>query len=61
MVFEDMLETDDVGVTERFVDLDFCYELNKERNTFCLALDLLRVLLAIIFAADIFFVSKLVT
>ena len=56
-----MFETDDVGMTQWLVNLNFCYKLNKKKSTFCLARDLFNELLAIILAADIFFVSRFVT
>ena len=56
MIFEDMFKSHNVIVAQRLVNLNFSYQLNYQLTTFCLALDLLRELLAIIFAADIFFV-----
>jgi hypothetical protein len=61
MILEDMFELDDVLLAQRLVDLNFCDELCKWGSTFCLALERLRVLLAMILAAETRFVSKLVT
>jgi len=56
-----MLELNDVRVTERLVNLNLSYKLNKHTHTFCLARERFKVLLAIILAAEILFVSRLVT
>jgi hypothetical protein len=60
VVLEDMLELHDVLVGQRFVDFDLGYQLRGGRCTFCLALDRLRELLAMILAAETRFVSRLV-
>jgi len=61
MVLKHMLELNDVRVTERLVNLNLSYKLNKHTHTFCLARERFKVLLAIILAAEILFVSRLVT
>jgi hypothetical protein len=61
MILEDVLELDDVLLAERFVDLDLGDQLREIEITFCLALERLSELLAMILAADTRFVSKFVT
>ena len=61
VVLEHVLELHDVLVVERLVDLDLSDQLLQGTTTFCLARDRLRELLAMILAAEIFLVSRLVT
>jgi glutamate synthase domain-containing protein 1 len=61
MVFEDVFEFDDVVMAEGLVNFYLRYQLNKVMSTFCLARERLSVLLAMILAADIFLVYRLVT
>lgn len=61
MVLEHMLEFYYIRMIQGFVDFDFGYQLNESLGTFCLALERLSEDLAMILAADIFFVSRLVT
>lgn len=56
-----MLELYYIRMIQGFVDFDFGYQLNESLGTFCLALERLSEDLAMILAADIFFVSRLVT
>ena len=56
-----MLELNDGMVAQRLVNFDLSNQLNSLNITFCLALDRFKELLAIILAAEIFLVSKLVT
>lgn len=60
MVLEDVLKLDDVLVAERLVDLDLGDELHGGGVTFCLALERLSELLAMILAAETRLVSRLV-
>lgn len=61
VVLKHMLKFNDVRMAQWFVNFDLCYQLHEGTITFCLARDRFKELLAIILAADIFFVSKLVT
>lgn len=51
LILEDVLELHYVLVAQRLVNLDFCDELDRKRRTFCLALDLFKLLFAMILAA----------
>ena len=61
MIFEDMFKFNNMLMTKRLMNLYFCNELYSLNFTFCLALDLLSEFLAMILAADILLVYRLVT
>lgn len=61
MVFEEVLEADDVGVAEGAMDLDFAHKLGfKAGLTFCLVRDFLSELLVMVLTALRSFVSRFV-
>jgi hypothetical protein len=55
-----MLEFNNVLIAQRFMYFDFSYELSEIMVTFCLALERFNEFLAMILAADTFFVYKFV-
>ena len=61
MVLKDMFELNDVRITQRLVNFNFGDQLTHQKTTFCFARDLLSELFAMILAAEIFLLSKLVT
>lgn len=60
VVFEDVFELYDILMAQRFVDFDLGDELNRKMGTFCLARERFKELLAMILAAEMRFVSRLV-
>lgn len=61
VVLKHMFELHYVRMAQRFVDFNFSYQLRRNRTTFCLARERFKELLAMILAAEMRLLSKLVT